>query len=87
MSACCLAAVLLLVGATRPFEWLLDLHVAASAVGAVLVGAHAWRMAPLVPVPLWAIRGGLAALALAALLTPALRAAWDADWRAERIAS
>jgi len=72
----------LVVGATRPFEWLLDLHVAASAAGAVLVGAHAWRAAPVLPVPVWAIRGGLAALAVAALLTPALRATWDADWRA-----
>ena len=71
----------LLVGATRPFEWLLDLHVAASAAGAVLVGAHAWRTAPVLPAPVWAIRGGLAALALAALLTPALRATWDAGWR------
>ena len=72
----------LVVGATRPYEWLLDLHVAASAAGAVLVGAHVWRTAPLAPAPVWAIRGGLAALAVAALLTPALRAAWDADWRA-----
>ena len=72
----------LVLGATRPYEWLLDLHVAASAAGAVLVGAHAWRAAPLVPAPLWAIRGGLAALAAAALLTPVVRAAWDADWRA-----
>ena len=71
----------LLVGATRPYEWLLDLHVAASAAGAVLVGAHAWRTAVSAPAPLWALRGGLAALAVAALLAPALRAAWDAGWR------
>ena len=71
----------LVVGATRPWEWLLDLHVAASAAGAVLVGAHAWRMAAGGLAPSWAIRGGLAALAVAALMTPALRAAWDAGWR------
>ena len=71
----------LVAGATRPWEWLLDLHVAASAAGAVLVGAHAWRAAGSAPAPMWAIRGGLAALAVAALMTPVLRAAWDAGWR------
>ena len=83
----------LLVGATRPWEWLLDLHVAVSAAGAALVAAHVWRGAPGVGekpgpragqgvhAPLWAIRGAIVALAAAALLTPALRAAWDAGWR------
>jgi Tfp pilus assembly protein PilF len=73
----------LVLGATQPYAWLLDLHVAVSAAGALLVGVHAWRAAPSVPAPVWALRGGLAALALAALMTPALRAAWDANWRAE----
>ena len=74
----------LAVGATRPWEWLLDLHVAASAAGALLVGVHLWRMAPEVrvaPGPR-AIRGGLVALAVATLITPVLRAVWDAEWRA-----
>ena len=71
----------LVLGATRPYEWLLDLHVAVSTAGAVLVGAHAWRVAPVVPAPSWVVRGGLAALAATVLLTPALRAAWDAEWR------
>ena len=71
----------LVVGATRPWEWLLDLHVAASAAGAVLVGAHVWRAAAVASAPLWAIRGGLAALAVAALMTPVLRVVWDAGWR------
>ena len=78
----------LVLGATRPYEWLLDLHVAVSAAGAVLVAAHLWRRAsgvraaPGSRAPSWAIRGGVAVLAAAALLTPAARAAWDADWRA-----
>ena len=76
-----LGSGVLVLGATRPYEWLLDLHVAVSAAGVVLVGAHVWRAAPVVPAPLWVVRGGLAALAVAALATPALRAAWDADWR------
>ena len=71
----------LALGATRPYEWVLDLHVALSAAGAVFVGAHAWRAAPVAGATSWAIRGGLAALAAAALMTPAVRAAWDADWR------
>ena len=76
-----LGCAVLVVGATRPYEWLLDLHVAASGAGAVLVGAHAWRTAVSAPAPVWAIRGGIAALAAAALMTPALRATWDAGWR------
>ena len=71
----------LALGATRPYEWVLDLHVALSAAGTVLVGVHAWRAAPVAGAPSWAVRGGLAALAAAALMTPAVRAAWDADWR------
>ncbi len=77
-----LGCAVLALGAARPYEWLLDLHVAFSAAGAALAGAHVWRAAPAVPAPSWAVRGGLAALAAAALLTPAARAAWDAEWRA-----
>ena len=72
----------LALGAARPYGWLLDLHVAVSAAGAALAGAHVWRAAPVALAPPWAVRGGLAALAIAALLTPAARAAWDAEWRA-----
>ena len=73
----------LAIGATRPYEWLLDLHVAASAAGTVLAAAHLWRSAADVWPGPRAVRGALAALAVAAVMTPVLRAAWDADWRQE----
>ena len=71
----------LVLGATRPYEWLLDLHVSVSAVGAVLLAAHLWRTAPSLRLGRRAVRSALVALALGAVLTPVARAAWDADWR------
>ena len=71
----------LVLGATRPYEWLLDIHVAVSAAGAVLVAAHLWRAAPDIRPGPRAVRGALVALAVGAVLTPVARAAWDADWR------
>ena len=71
----------LVLGATRPYEWLLDLHVSVSAVGAVLLAAYLWRTAPSLRLGRRAVRSALVALALGAVLTPLARAAWDADWR------
>ena len=71
----------LVLGATRPYEWLLDIHVAVSAAGAVLVAAHLWRAAPDIRPGPRTVRGALVALAVGAVLTPVARAAWDADWR------
>ena len=70
------------LGATRPYEWLLDIHVAVSAAGAALVAAHVWRAVGVDPRRRWAVRAGVMALVGAAALTPVLRAAWDAEWRA-----
>ena len=70
------------LGATRPYEWLLDVHVAVSAAGAALVAAHVWRAVGADPRRRRAVRAGLALLAVAAAATPVLRAAWDAEWRA-----
>lgn len=69
------------LGATRPYEWLLDLHVAVSAAGAALVAAHVWRAVGVDPRRRWAVRAGVMAVVAGAALTPVLRAAWDAEWR------
>ena len=76
-----LGCAVLVVGATRPYEWLLDLHVLVSAAGAMLLGAHLWRVAPYLHPRRPPVRSALVALALGAVLTPLVRAAWDADWR------
>ena len=72
----------LVTGATRPWALLLGLHVAASSAGALLIAAHVWRAVGGDPLRRWAIRGGIALLALAGALTPAMRDRHDAGWRA-----
>ena len=77
-----LGGAVIVLGATRPYEWLLQTHVAVSAAGAALVAAHVWRTAGGAPRRRWAVRAGVAALAVGAAATPVLRASWDAAWRA-----
>ena len=77
-----LGAALLATGTTRPWAGLLSLHVAASSAGALLIAVHVWRALGGDPTRRWAIRGGIAALAVAGALTPVLRDRHDAGWRA-----
>ena len=69
------------VGATRQNAWLLQIHVAVSAAGAVLWGVHLWRTAGGTGGWARAVRVGLVAAAVAGLSAPLLREARDADWR------
>ena len=69
------------VGATRDHAWLLQVHVAVSAAGAVVWGVHLWRAAGGTPTWTRAVRIGLVAAAAAGLSAPLLRAARDAEWR------
>ncbi len=69
------------VGATRGNAWLLQVHVAVSAVGAILWGVHLWRTVEWTPGWARAVRIGLVAAAAAGLAAPLLRASRDADWR------
>ena len=74
------------LGATRQHAWLLQIHVAVSAAGAVLWGVHLWRTHRWRTgggTPGWnrAVRIGLIAAAAAGLGSPLVRAARDADWR------
>ena len=69
------------VGATRDHAWLLQIHVAVSAAGAVLWGVHLWGAAGGTPAWTRAVRIGLVVAAAAGLSAPLLRAARDAEWR------
>ena len=69
------------VGATRDHAWLLQVHVAVSAAGAVLWGVRLWRTPFGTRGWTWAVRIGLAAAAAAGMSAPLLRAARDAEWR------
>ena len=80
-----LGAALLVTGTTRPWTGLLSLHVAFSSAGAVLIAVHVWRALGGDPTRRWAIRGGIAALAVAGALTPGLRDRHDAGWRAAHV--
>ena len=69
------------VGATRDHAWLLQIHVAVSAAGAILWGVHLWGAAGGTPAWTRAVRIGLVVAAAAGLSAPLLRAARDAEWR------
>ena len=69
------------IGATRDNAWLLQVHVAVSAAGAVLWGVHLWRTVEWTPGWARAVRIGLVAAAAAGLASPLMRAARDAEWR------
>ena len=69
------------VGVTRQTAWLLQIHVAVSAAGALLWGIHLWRTVEWTPGWARAVRIGLVAAAAAGLAAPFLRASLDADWR------
>ena len=69
------------LGATRQNAWLLQIHVAVSAAGAVLWGLHLWGAAGATGGWARAVRIGLVAAAAAGLSAPLLRAARDAEWR------
>ncbi len=69
------------IGVTRQTAWLLQIHVAVSAAGALLWGVHLWRIVAWTPGWTRAVRIGLVAAAAAGLAAPLLRASRDADWR------
>ena len=70
------------LGATRDHAWLLQVHVAVSAAGAVLWSVHLWRTAGGSGGWTRLVRGGLVVALAAGLSAPLLRAARDAEWRA-----
>jgi len=69
------------IAETRWYASLLQVHVAVSAFGLALVGAHGWRSASGSPGRIWLLRGGLVILAVAAVAAPTLRTSWDNRWR------
>ena len=69
------------IGVTRQTAWLLQIHVAVSAAGALLWGFHLWRTVEWTPGWTRAVRIGLVAAAAAGLAAPLLRASRDAEWR------
>ena len=69
------------IGVTRQNVWLLQIHVAVSAAGALLWGIHLWRAVEGTPEWTRVVRIGLVAAAVAGLAAPLLRASRDAEWR------
>ena len=76
-----LGLVVLVVGATRQYEPILYAHIASSAVGALLLIAHAWRRTATAERGSRLIRAGLVAAVLAAVAAPLVRTTLDAQWR------
>ena len=69
------------IGATRQFAVILQLHVLASTLGAALFGIHIWRTATGSRVRTWALRASLAIAIFAVSTAPFLQASRDADRR------
>jgi len=72
---------IVLIAETDWYAPLLQVHVAFSAFGLILVAAHGWQSVSGGAGRILVIRGGLVILAVAAAAAPILRASWDSRWR------
>ena len=76
-----LGLTVVVLGATRQHALVLHAHIAASAVGAALLLAHAWRRTTGDPGRVWAVRACLIAVLAAGVTAPMLRASRDRERR------
>ena len=76
-----LGLIVLVYGATGPYEAVLQAHIGASLGGAALLGVGAWRAVANSDGARSFVRGGLVAIVLIGAVTPLLRDSFDARWR------
>ena len=76
-----LGLIVLVFGATGPYEAVLHAHIVASLGGAALLGVCAWRAVANFEGVRSVVRGSLVAVVLIGAVTPLLRDSLDARWR------
>ena len=76
-----LGLIVLVYGATGPYEVVLQAHIVTSLCGAALLGVCAWRAVANFDGARSIVRGSLVAVVLIGAVTPVLRDSLDARWR------